>query len=193
MTTIGSSELYPWNYGITTPGSGTVQTQYTTEDPNAPGVFQAEGLSIGTEETSLEAAEEGYLEALDGLSGTNGTTATGATSEEIQEEIDKLEEEKAKNIEEMEKIEDHIQDLVDSAKENIAKAAALQEEAVKEHQEEVDKALEEQLNAYIEANKEGGEGMTRDELQANIKGALPGIPEVGDAVAALAAASKEVS
>lgn len=207
MTAIGSSELYPWNYGITTPGSGTVQTQYTTEDPNAPGVFQAEGLSKGlliaedaiksgamiAGELALEAAEEGYLDAVDALSGTNGTTATGATSEEIQEEIDRLEEEKANNIEEMEKIEDHIQDLVDSAKENIAKAAALQEEAVKEHQEEVDKALEEQLNAYIEANKEGGEGMTRDELQANIKGALPGIPEVGDAVAALAAASKEVS
>ena len=35
--------------------------------------------------------------------------------------------------------------------------------------------------------------MTRDELQANIKGAMPNTPEIGEAVAALTAASEQVS
>ena len=178
------------------PLTGTEKTdgQYQTDDANAPSVFLSDDALAGNSEVDIDSVEDEYAQAAEAVSGTNGTTATsGATSEEIQEEIEKLEEEKAENIEKMEKIEDHIEELAESAKENIEKAAAAQNEAVKEHEEEVDKALDEQLNAYIEANKEGGEGMTRDELQENIKGALPNIPEVGDAVAALTAASKEVS
>ena len=126
--------------------------------------------------------------------GTSSATATtGASSDEIKEEIEKLEEEKDENIEKMDKIEAQIESLAKSAEEHIMEAAKAQEATVKDHEEETQAVLDENIQAYINANKEGGEGMTRDELQDNIKNAMPNTPEIADAVAALTAASEEVN
>lgn len=119
-------------------------------------------------------------------------SATGKSSEKIKEEIEELEAEKEENIEKMEKIEDEIENLAESAEQHILEAAKAQETTVNEHEEETKAVLDENIQAYINANKEGGEGMTRDELQENIKGAMPNTPEIADAVAALTAASEEV-
>lgn len=126
--------------------------------------------------------------------GTSSATATsGASSEQIQAEIEELEAEKEENIEKMEKIEAEIENLAKSAEQHIMEAAKAQEETVQEHEEETQAVLDENIQAYINANKEGGEGMTRDELQENIKGAMPNTPQIADAVAALTAASEEVN
>jgi len=125
------------------------------------------------------------------VSGT--TTVESEEAKKIKEEIEELQDKKDKNEEKMEKIEANIEKLAKSAEKNIMEAAKAQEDAVAEHEEETQKVLSENIQKYIEANKEGGEGMSKDELQANIKGALPSTPEVGDAVAALAAASEDVS
>ena len=93
----------------------------------------------------------------------------------------------------MEELEAEIQELAEAAKENITKAAAAQETAVKEHEEEAKAAVDENLAAYIEANKEGGEGMTKDELQNNIRGSLEGTPEVADAVSAMLEANEQIA
>lgn len=160
----------------------------------------------GSEETkSYEDIESDYAQAAAAVESkeTNSTTqtsqtssttaASGATSDEIKEEIEELEKEKEENIEKMEKIEEQIEDLAKEAETNIMNAAKAQETAVKDHEEETQEALDENIQAYINANKEGGEGMTRDELQENIKNSLPNTPEIADAVAALTAASEQVN
>lgn len=150
-------------------------------------------VSEGNEADIAESYAE--LQSLLGLSSSTEVNESNvaAKSEEIKEEIEKLEKQKEANIKEMEKIEDHIEDLADKAEKNIMEAAKAQEEAVKEHEKETQEVLDEQLKAYIQANKEGGKGMSRDELQENIKGALPDIPQVAEAVAALAAANSLVN
>ncbi|MCD7780671.1 MAG: hypothetical protein LUH05_08380 [Candidatus Gastranaerophilales bacterium] len=156
----------------------------------------AEAEYAASTDTTEETDSTDETDSASSSSSVNSSTSTGstsgATSEEIQEEIDKLEEEKEENIEKMEEIEANIEKLADSAEKNIMQAAKAQEDAVSEHEEETQEVLDENLQEYINANKEGGEGMTRDELQENIKNALPNTPEIADAVAALTAASEEV-
>lgn len=205
MTTIGNSSYED--------AMRLQQTRFSTQTGAQEGVNYPEAETtifdseMGTENTTtLETAEDDYLAAAEaaGITETEEAANTAAVSgtydveeteeaKKIREEIEKLEEEKEENIEKMEKLEKEIEDLAKSAEENIMKAAAAQEAAVKEHEEETQAVLDEQLQAYINANKEGGEGMTRDELQANIKGAMPNTPEIGEAVAALTAASEQVS
>ncbi len=126
-------------------------------------------------------------------SSTSGTSSTSQSSEEIQEEIDALEEEKEANIEEMEEIEAEIQDLADAAEENIMNAAKAQKSEVAEHEEETQEAVDKNIQEYIAANKEGGEGMTREELQANIEGSLEDVPEIAAAVSALVEANEQIN
>ncbi len=118
---------------------------------------------------------------------------TGEQSEKIKEEIEELEKEKEENLEKMEKIEEEIEELAEEAEENMLKAAKEQEKAVEEYEEETQKAIDENIAAYIAANKEGGEGMTREELQANIKGSLANVPEVAEAVSALVEANEQIN
>lgn len=113
--------------------------------------------------------------------------------EKVQEEIEKLEEERDKNVEKMEKIQDEIEILADEICANIQAAAAAQESAVKENEEQSQEVVDEQLRAYIEANKEGGEGMTQEQLQQNIKDAFPGAPNIGDALAAALKANEQIA
>ncbi len=160
--------------------------------------YMESAKAIGKDEEEVEETEEAEeTEETKAASGTQATSGTSRTttesSEEIQEEIDKLEEEKEANEEKMEKIEEKIESLAKQAEENILAAAKAQESAVNEHEEESQKILDENINAYIAANKEGGEGMSRDELQQNIKGALPNAPEVADALAAMTAASEQIN
>ena len=155
---------------------------------------EAEAAYKQDQTSETEAPED--IQAIAGAQGAQGTSATGSAtgteSAKIQEEIAELEAKKEENIEKMEKIEDEIESLAKSAEEHIMEAAKAQEAAVKDHEEETQAVLDENIQAYINANKEGGEGMTRDELQENIKGAMPNTPEIADAVAALTAASEEV-
>lgn len=155
---------------------------------------EAEAAYKQDQTSETEAPED--IQAIAGAQGAQGTSATGSAtgteSAKIQEEIEELEAKKEENIEKMEKIEDEIESLAKSAEEHIMEAAKAQDAAVKEHEEETQAVLDENIQAYINANKEGGEGMTRDELQENIKGAMPNTPGIADAVAALTAASEEV-
>ena len=177
-------------------------TQFQTDNTSSPIVFQSEEALASSENSNLESIEAEYAAAEEAISGTSATTeasgttataGTGAASEEIKEELEELEAKKEENIEKMEKIEDEIESLAKSAEEHIMEAAKAQDAAVKEHEEETKAVLDENIQAYINANKEGGEGMTRDELQKNIKAAMPNTPEIADAVAALTAASEEVA
>ena len=123
---------------------------------------------------------------------TSTTTADGEESSKIKEEIEELEEKRDKNYKEIEKLEAKIEDLTAKAEQNIMKAAAEQEKKVEEHQEETQKVVEENINAYVEANK-NGEGMDRSQLQENIKNGLSDVPEVGNAVAAAIAANDQLN
>lgn len=158
-------------------------------------------------DADITLAEDDFAQAAAALQGTGATSAasaTGSTSgtervatteegQKILDEIEELEKEKEENLKKMDKLEAHIEDLTEKAEANIMKAAAAQEEAVKEHEDEASAVVDEQLKAYVAANKEGGEGMTREDLQSNIQGALAHIPEVANAVSALVEANDQIN
>lgn len=166
------------------------QVNLDNENLFADGLSDIYGADLATTEADYLAAAEAA-----GITATEEVDETEDSEEakKIKEEIEKLEEEKQENIEKMEKIEAEIEQLAEEAEQAIMDAVAIQEAAVKEHEEETKAALDENIQAYINANKEGGEGMTRDELQANIKNSLPNTPEIADAVAKLTAASELVN
>lgn len=173
-------------YGISADEAATEEAPKTVEEAQKA-ADEAEEIVKGAEETT-------ETEAAAAASSLNATTlADGEDATKIQEEIDALEEEKDANYEKIEKIEAEIEVLTEKAKENIMKAAKAQEEKVQEHEEESQAAVEENINAYVEANKEGGKGMTREELQAGIKSSLSNVPEVGDALSAAIEANAQIT
>ena len=173
-------------YGIKAEETGKEEAPKTVEEAKKA-AEDAEAAVKGSEETTpTEAAA-----AASSLGAT--TSVAGEDSTKIQEEIDALEEEKDANYEKIEKIETEIEALTKKAEENIMKAAKVQEEKVAEHEEETQAAVEENINAYVEANKEGGKGMTRKELQDGIKSSLSNVPEVGDALSAAIEANAQIT
>ena len=123
----------------------------------------------------------------------NGTArvATSPEGQKILDEINELEEKRDANYEEMDAIKAEIETLTAEAEEEINQALMQQEAAVADHEEETKKLVNENLNAYIEANK-NGEGMTREQLQQNIKDGAEsaGLPAaIGDATALIMSAN----
>lgn len=146
---------------------------------------------------SDEDGEIGDSIDLSGATGADGTQRVATTPEgqAILDEIEKLEEQKDANTEEMEAIKAEIETLTAEAEDEINQALAAQEKAVADHEEDTKKLVNQSLADYIEANKEGGEGMTRDELQSNIKKNAEGLglpAEIGDATAMLMSASDKL-
>ncbi len=138
-------------------------------------------------DAALDEAEE--LEEAAQVAETADVSETRELSEEEQEELEELEKERDKNNKKMEKIEDEIKSKTEKAEANIVEAAAQQESAVKDHEEEAQDVMNKNLTAYINANREGGEGMSRDQLQENIRKSMPNAPDVSDALAKMTEAS----
>ena len=142
---------------------------------------EIENLYGNTEADSIadvEAAEAEFAQAAESVGKTESTQATQSTSNLTSEEVEDLKDELDANKQRMEAVKEEIEKLSEEAAEIIADAVASQEAAVAEAKEESQKAIDEQLQAYIKANQEGGEGMTRDELKTNIAGALPDSPSL---------------
>ncbi len=143
--------------------------------------------------------ESEYAQALSAIGATNNVNGTSEvdtdnkTKEEIEKELEELQEKREKIEEEMEAIESEIEDLAQQAEEDIKNALAEKEEKTEEYDEEAQQALKDNINAYVEANKEGGEGMTREELQQNIKDSLPNSPQLAETMATLTNASDSVN
>ena len=117
---------------------------------------------------------------------------TDKKSVEIKKEIEELQAAKEENIKKMAVIEAKIKDLTKEMAQNMLKSEELKEKAIEEHKDEVDKALEENMAAYIEANKDGGKGMKKSELKNNIAKSIPSSPDLAEAVAMSAIVSKEM-
>ena len=153
-----------------------------------------EALVKGDQVEETEGTEA--TEAVQETANAQATTTSKLSDEEkkeIEEKVKELEEEYEKNVEKMEKVQAEIETLAEEVAENITIAAAAQESAVKENEKQSQEVVDEQLKAYIEANKEGGEGMTREQLQENIKGAIPGAPNIADALNAAIEANEQIA
>ena len=172
-----------------------IQTEETTSETTTTKTVEEAQKAADNAEKAIKGTEEvSDTEASAAASSLNATTIPdGEEATKIKEEIDALEEEKDANYAEMEKIEAAIEALTKKAEENIMKAAKVQEQKVQEHEEETQAAVQENINAYVQANKEGGEGMTRNDLQNNIKSSLSSIPEVGDAISAAIEANAQIT
>ena len=158
------------------------------------GAEEAKKTAKNAEEAVKGAEKVSETEAATAASALNATTMVdGEESAKIKEEIEALEEDRDANYEAMEKIEAEIEALTKKAEENIMQAAKVQEARIEEHEEETQAAVQENINAYVEANKEGGEGMSRKDLQDNIKSSLSNVPEVGDAISAAIEANAQIT
>ncbi len=152
----------------------------------APDVFDL--LAQGAEESEeVQAPVESTP-----VASTSATNAA-STKEELEEKKEKLEEEKEANMKKMEKLEKKIEQKAKDAEEHIIEAGKKREAQVEEYEDDAKRAVREQVNAYVEANKEGGDGMTREQLQQNIAGALPQAPAAAAIIGALTAASEEIN
>ena len=93
----------------------------------------------------------------------------------------------------MEKIEAQIKTEIEKIKTEMKEAKELQEQAIADHEEEADNAVETCMAEYVAANKEGGKGMTKEELEANISKSMPNSPNLAKALAKFVTASREMA
>ena len=113
--------------------------------------------------------------------------------EALQEELKVLERNREINMRTMNEVEAKISELVEQIEEEILSAEEMQEDAVKEHEENSKRVLEEQLAAYVEANKDKPGSMTNAQLRGNIDSALKSIaPNVAKIMNTLLAASSKM-
>ncbi len=117
---------------------------------------------------------------------------TSPEIEKIKGDIKALETKKAENEKKMDKLEKEMERLAKDAEEKILKAAEIQEQEVKDHEEECKAAVSAELAKYIEANKKEPGSMTRDELQENIKANIPDFPSIGEALSLATEANAEL-
>jgi len=75
----------------------------------------------------------------------------------------------------------------------MKEAKELQEKAIAEHEAEAEKAVDTCMAEYVSANKEGGKGMTKEELEANISKSMPDSPNLAKALSKFVTASREMA
>lgn len=116
----------------------------------------------------------------------------GATSADIQARIDALNAERQALLDMMAPIEKTVEELMESVSRKITEALKEQEKRVEEYEAEVQAAIQKEVEAYVQANRDG-KGMTQEELQANIQGAVGVIvPGLEGSIATLFAAETEM-
>ncbi len=161
----------------------------TVEDGQFIPADGSDNSVFGSDETG-EIGDSFQASGAEGLEG-EARIATTPEGQAILDEISELEDKRDANYEDMDAIKAEIATLTEEAEAEINEALAQQESAVAEHEEDTKKLVNENLNAYIEANK-NGEGMTRQQLQDNIKAGAEsaGLPAaIGDATAQIMSAS----
>ncbi len=119
--------------------------------------------------------------------------SSSSSSAELKEELEALQREKKYSLEKMEQIEEEIKELAQEARDNMIEAAKKQKIAVEQHELEAKEVLDNEIKKYIEANKDGGDGMSKSQLQANIKSSMPNAPYLAQALAQLAEANEQIA
>ena len=137
---------------------------------------------------SRRTSDASGVDALSSLGSLNGKT-----SAQIEEEIKELEAEKKANMAEIQKYEAKIKELTQSVKDGMAEAKELQKEAIEDHKEEANQVVDSNIAAYVAANQNGGEGMSKEQLESNISQSMPDAPNLAKALAKYVTASRELS
>ena len=179
-----------WQLGTDAVGGGS-QTRANQNTSNDSVEIGGDLYQPSTETEDLE-AELGELQETVGANGTTGVSGTNSTTSTSNDEIEDKKDELDANQQRMEAVEAEIEKLSEEVAQTIADALALQEAAVAEQKEETEKAIKEQIQAYVDANK-NGDGMTQEELQANIQSALPNTPNLAGALAKVIDANTQIS
>ena len=135
---------------------------------------------------------EKEIQDLENAMGVNQTNNVNSTTSTSNADVEDLKDDLDANEQRMEAIEKEIETLSDEAAAAIEEALEYQEAAVEEQKEETQKAIQEQIQAYVEANK-NGDGMTREQLQANIASALPNSPNLSRALSEVLEANEQIS
>lgn len=162
------------------------------------GTFEADGQVYNLKDAGIELrdlnsmGESDIIQMLEGVDLSSLTpvedtfessttkNVSGSTSEELEAMKADLEAERQENLDKMSEIEAQIEELIQQAEKLTEEALAKQEADTEEYQEEAKAVVKEQMQAYVAANKEGGEGMSREDLQSNITNALPNCPNMAE-------------
>ena len=192
MARITSSAAFTTAVGNNTHSEGETITEFLSFDGNGNNVevrdsdnetFKlslanlADELGMSVEQLKADLGID-TLEGAEGAGKTEGTTeaaaVNGTSSEAIQKEIDDLNADKQESMETLKALETTIKDLSETIEKKLEEAAKKQEIRIEEHQEEVEKAIANNVENYINASK-NGKPMSKDQLQSNIKSSIAGI------------------
>ena len=157
--------------------NGTTNPNKGNKTENTPNLFGGRGAGETTD-VDVDAAADEFVQAAENVGKTESAQATQSTQNTTSEDVEDLKDELDANKQRMEAVKEEIEKLSEEAAEIIADALASQEAAVAEAKEESQKVIDEKLQEYIKANQNGEEGMTREQLQSNIAGALPDSPSL---------------
>ncbi len=148
--------------------------------------LQQIGLNInalGGANNTNNTTNPNFLGGLNGTQQTQTATNDGKTPEEIQTEIDKLKKDKADNNTKIKENKEKIKQLVAEIKTELHESKELKKKEIERHKNQVDRMVENKIEEYNKANKEGGDGMTKDELEKNISSSMPKNPDLSKAIA----------
>ena len=192
MARITSSAAFTNAAGNNTHGEGETITEFLSFDANGNNIqvkdsdnetfnlsltALAEQVGMTVEQLKAELGVD-TLEGAEGAGKAEGTTeasaVNGANSEAIQKEIDALNADKQESMETLKALETTIKDLTETIEKKLEDAAKKQAIKIEEHQEEVEKAIAENVKGYIDASKTN-EPMSKEQLQSNIKSSIAGI------------------
>ena len=144
--------------------------------------------SASTTDTAIDAA----VDTAEAAAATDETgTASGETAASLKAQLDALQSRADKNQEQIDKIEARIEKLITDVEKKIEEATNSENKALKDYEDECKQTAREQVQAYVTANTTG-KGMTKDELDDNIKAAMPNEPGLADALIALMSANNMV-
>lgn len=177
--------------------AGTVTESGKTYDIKSLGINPQTNSKSEVEQFLNEVDFSKFKEKSEGVdtftsTATSSNVINSKSSTEIQAEIDKLEGQKTKNKNEINKIEQKIQELIEQATNKISEAAQIQKNESNAYQKAVEQAVQEELSNYADANK-NGKGMTKNELSQNLQSAIPNVPGLSNAIASLSSAKGLIS
>ncbi len=195
MTRVAASAAFTTAAGNNVHGENETITEFLSFDSNGNNI-QVKDSDNETFNLSLSALAEELGMSVDDLKkelgidnteatqetnsteATKETTSTNKTSDEIQEEINGLNAEKEDAMDTLEALESTIRDLSKEIQDKLNKAAKEQEAKIEDYQEEVQKAIEENVQNYITASKTDNP-MSKEDLQRNINSSIRGIEGIG--------------
>ena len=136
-------------------------------------------------------------EAIDDIGAGFSTSMLNSTRKEVIKKLGQLLQstETLRNqiMDQVKELEGEVYSLAEEAAEKIMEATTERETANAQYEADAQQMVADKLKEYIDANKSGGEGMTREQLRENIANSMPEEPDLSNAIANAAIACEDIA